>query len=100
MKRYAVGTVCTLKGLVDMARYNGTECTIIGAFGTRDSIDFNLNAYTWECYAVSVRGETKEWHVAHENLEPRKPRQRENSWATEKVKQIFTPNPKLVEETA
>jgi hypothetical protein len=101
MKEYPVGSVCVIVNTTGklFEEFIGKECTILE--GIAEQVGFTPDGRPGKIvgYLVQVQGRSKQSIVEHVNLKLKRYPGQLDSWATEKVKQIFTPNPKLVEET-
>jgi hypothetical protein len=94
MKEFPVGSVCIVtKDKVEKGARVGLECTILEGLQL-----VNVKIGIQECYRVELQTGVKCWAM-HETLKLKRFPGQLQSWAADKVKELFKPNSKLVEET-
>jgi hypothetical protein len=97
---FPIGSICTIVQSGDVqAKFVGLECTVVEGPIPLDTRCANGDLEEFQGYLIVVEGMgDTEFGVKPQSLKLKRYPGQLDSWATEKVKQLFTPNPKLVEE--
>lgn len=100
MREYPVGSVCVIvnKTGTVFEHFVGKECAILEGVAEREGTLPSGSRGKVVGYKVDVQGRDKWAIVCHENLKLKKFPGQLQSWLTEKMDKLLTPNPYIVAE--
>lgn len=100
MKHYPVGSVCVIVQSGKVTKeFVGLECTIVEGLAVRNSTLPEGGVAEIECYVITVQGRgDRPFHAPPHSLKLKRYPGQLGQWATDKVKELFKPNNKFVED--